>query len=315
MTHAGGSRKQPAWQQRVTRLLCNHPLVSREGGRGLQPGEVIESGWFQGVEECVESLHLVAGGELSVGRAFGSTWPFLRRGEDVFAPGMPVVAGSSSVTGADGEYWRGAEGVWREGAGIEELFLSEDAKGPVPGKPFDILWFGDDRRLLLRGGLLEIEDLFSVLRVPTTPILLERVFAQSRRLPEEVLDGVRWENPLTQAEIEVGRPQTLCTGDRWRNAPLLLETRADVRTAHVHGSEVVVDTERGGIAVFELMEKENGWRLERKDGAYPFRQITLALRGGALWLCGNLDPAVDPLAPGMRSRLAFDLRADLVALG
>ena len=70
-----------------------------------------------------------------------------------------------------------------------------------------------------------------------------------------------------------------------------------------------------GAVVFSFTEDQDGWQLDRQAGAYAYTRLSLMRRGDALWLRGVLDATMDPLAPGMRERLAFDLRADLVALG
>lgn len=287
----------------------------REGDRGLPRAEVVASGWFHGVGECADMLHEIGGGELHKGRAFGDSWPYLRKGDLVFAPGLPVVVGQTTVSGADGEYQRRAEGVWREGAGVETLFLEEEAatQGP-PGRPFDLLWFENAERYLVRDGALEIEDLFAVLRVPVTQRLLSRFLIGRHKLSESVLDGVRWPSKTLAPEIEVGRPSELNRTECWRDARLVLERRADVASVCHKGSEMVAETERGDTVVFALAEKEDGWRLERQAGVYAFTRLSLVRRGETLWLRGVLDSTMDPMAPGMRERLAFDLRADLVAL-
>lgn len=308
-------RARPDWQERVAQAVRRFPVVQREEDRGLPAADVVASGWFHGVGECADILHEIAGGELSEGWAFGGPWPYLRRGDVVFAPALPVVVGPTAVAGVDGEYQRRAEGVWREGAGVETLFLKEKATPGAPGRPFDLLWFEDNGRYLVRDGALEIGDLFAVLRMPVTPALLSRIFLTPRKLPEIVLDGVRWPSQGLAPEIEVGRLSKLSTTEHWRDARLALERRADVRWVHQTGAELVAATERGDTVVFSFAEDKDGWQLERQAGAYAFTRLSLMRRGDALWLRGALDATMDPLAPGMRQRLAFDLRADLVALG
>ena len=44
-------------------------------------------------------------------------------------------------------------------------------------------------------------------------------------------------------------------------------------------------------------------------------EIRLDHTSNMLILSATLDPRIDALAPGMRGRLIFDLRSDLVALG
>jgi len=317
LTDSGVPRAQPDWRGRVAHAVRRFPLVQREEDRGLAPAEIAASGWFHGVGECADMLQDIAAGELSEGRAFGGPWPYLRRGEAVFAPALPVVVGTTTVSGPDGDYQRRAEGVWREGAGIDTLFLEQETAGQgAPGRPFDLLWFEDNGRYLVRDGVLEIGDLFADLRVPVTPSLLSRIFLDRRKLPETVLEGVRWPSEAqAPAEIEVGRPSELSTTEHWRDARLALERRADVRSVQQTGAELVAATERGDAVVFSFAEDKDGWQLDRQAGAYAYTRLSLMRRGDALWLRGVLDATMDPLAPGMRERLAFDLRADLVALG
>jgi hypothetical protein len=281
----------------------------------LSPSEVVASGSFHGVGECVAVLHEIAGGELFTGWAFGVSWPCLSKQDLVVAPALPVVVGPTPVSGADGEYQRRIEGVWREAAGVETLLLEERETPAQPGRPFDLLWFENTARYLVRAGVLEIEDLFAVLRVPATSALLSRTLIGRRKLPKTLLDGVGRPANALASEIEVGRPRELSSGDRWRDALRALEVRADVLSVHRRGAEMIAETERGDTVVFSLAEGDDGWQLERQAGAYAFTRLALTRRGESLWLSGVLDSMIDPMAPGMRERLAYDLRADLVALG
>ena len=154
-----------------------------------------------------------------------------------------------------------------------------------------------------------------MLRVPVTPTLLSRILINRQELPDTVLEGVQWPAKARASEIEVGRPSELNTTECWRDARRVLERRADVRSVSQKSAEIVVETERGDTVVFGFAEKEEGWQLERQAGAYAFTYLSLIRRGEAVWLRGVLDSTMDPMVPGMRERLAFDLRADLVALG
>jgi len=290
------------------------PLRSHAEGRGLDGDAVVDSGWFHGVGECLEALTAIAGGDLVLGDAFGGPWPLLAKDGWLVAPALPVAMGVTPMVGTDAEYSRREPGIWREAAGLEELIIAIDGRRPVPGSVFDLLWFGDNERYMVRGGMLEIEDLFAVVRMAATPALLDRILLRARRVEEDLVRGLRLADNAFHTEIEVRRPSALSSEKRWRDARLVLETRTDVRKARRRGDEVVAEMERGDEVVFALEEGREGWRLDLREGAYIFTALALKRRGETLCLCATLDAAVDPLAQGMRGRLAFDLRSDLVAL-
>ena len=305
----------PTGQERAAATVRRLPLRRHADGRGLDGDAVVASGWFHGVGECLEVLTAIAGGDLVSGGAFGGPWPLLAKDDWLVAPALPVAIGATPRVGTDAEYSRREAGVWREAAGLEELIIATDGRRPVPGNAFDLLWFGDNERYVVHGGLLEVEDLFAVVRVPATPALLDRILLRARRVEEDLVQGLRWADDAFPAEIEVRRPSALSSEERWRDARLVLETRTDVRSARQRGDEVAAETEHGDEVVFALEEEREGWRLDLREGAYPFTALALRRRGETLCLRATLDSAVDPLAQGMRGRLAFDLRSDLVALG
>ncbi|MCK5375449.1 MAG: hypothetical protein KAJ97_00105 [Acidobacteria bacterium] len=305
----------PAWQERAAATVRRLPLRRHAGGRGLDKDAIVASGWFHGVGECLEVLTAIVGGNLVSGGAFGGPWPLLARDGWLVAPALPVAVGTTPVVGTDAEYSQREPGVWREAAGLEELIIATDGRGPVPGGAFDLLWFGDNERYVVHGGALEVEDLFAVVRVPATPALLDRMLLRARRVEEDLLHGLRWADDAFPAEIEVRRSSALSSEERWRDARLVLETRTDVRSAQQRSDEVAAETEHGDEVVFALEEGREGWRLDLREGTYPFTALALRRRGEMLCLRATLDSAVDPLAQGMRGRLAFDLRSDLVALG
>jgi hypothetical protein len=93
-----------------------------------------------------------------------------------------------------------------------------------------------------------------------------------------------------------------------------LETRAEASGVAAEGDRYVVKLHSGGRVVFQAAPNSEGWCLRREDGQHPFSAIVLAADGENLELTVELDETIDPMAPGVRGRLAFDLQADLVAL-
>jgi hypothetical protein len=67
--------------------------------------------------------------------------------------------------------------------------------------------------------------------------------------------------------------------------------------------------------VFSRESTADGWSLILREGAYVFTEIRVERRGAALCVIATISDRIDGLAPGMRGRMIFDLRADLVALG
>ena len=114
--------------------------------------------------------------------------------------------------------------------------------------------------------------------------------------------------------VEVRRSADLSEGARWRDPLALLRARADIRGAHFDGGRLEGSVENVGTVVFEVEHVENGWRLTRCAGPYVFAEISLVSPDDELVLTVVLDDHIDALAPGMRGRLVFDLRSDLVAL-
>ena len=188
-------------------------------------------------------------------------------------------------------------------------------RGPGGGGAFDLLWFGSAERYLLRAGVLEVEDLFSVARVRAPRSLVERLVVRGLRVDPEVLDGVVGSEREAPPEIEVRRPVELVAGELWRDPAAVLAARADIRSVARHGEEITAETAREKTVVFRLAEDARGWRLFTWDGDYPLRTLGLLERAGHLVFTATLGTAIDLFAPGVRGRLAFDLRSDLIALG
>ena len=313
-----GNHRQLVVDPRIDRAVAHIlslPILWSDRDEGDTGETVLARGWFRGAGECARILATQARLEIGEGRGFGASWPILRRGAWTVAPAMPVALGGEIAVGIDGEYRDDSAGVWREAGGAEDLFLTPDPMRSVPGAPFDLLWFGDFERFLLRKGTLEIEDLFGVLRVPANPRLLDRLLVCSRRNEDGVLVDLPMIDRSGPQIIEVRRPEDLNRGDHWRNPSTFLESRADIESARSRGATIEAQVIGGATAIFEHDDDEDGWRLRLRDGRYVFTEIRFARRARTLSLCTTLDGEIDALAPGMRGRLVFDLRADLVTLG
>ena len=81
------------------------------------------------------------------------------------------------------------------------------------------------------------------------------------------------------------------------------------------GETIEAQVVGGAIAIFGHDEDEAGWLLTLREGSYVFSEIRAARRARTLSLSATLDDEIDALVPGMRGRLVFDLRTDLVTLG
>lgn len=291
------------------------PLRWAEGDDGRNTDVALRRGWFAGPSECARVLTAVAPAEVIDGWGFGVRWPVLVSSGWTLAPALPVAIGSERVVASDGEYRRDDQEIWREAIGVEELFLTIDDSPRTFGEPFDLLWFGDTERFMVRAGKLEIEDLFGVLRVPATAELLERILVRSRRVDREVLASFPLADRQGPQTIEVRRQAVLYVDDLWRDPVTFLTARVDIESARVHGDGVEVRLAGGKTASFNSEVFDHGWCLTLVDGGYDFSEILLEQRAATHSVRATLSHGVDGMAPGMRGRLIFDLHSDLVALG
>lgn len=236
-------------------------------------------------------------------------------GEHWLAPALPSPVPLGSSEAADAVYRRDQVRVWRESGGAPALFLTREATAPAPGAPFDLLWFGDSERYLLHKGRLVVEDVFSELRLSPKRSTLEHELVRVRRADPAILEGLDLGEAAAEAEMTVRRPQVLSSAGRWRDPADFLACRVDV-TSVVTGNGVLTATSaHSGAVVFALDEQADGWRLLVVHGEYPYSALELCADGDFLRLRATLAGAVDPMIPGTRARLAFDLRSDLVTLG
>jgi len=300
---------------RAAALVRSLPLRWAEGDQGDNAEAVIARGWFRGAAECARVLTTQAALEPRGCQAFGASWPMLERGSWTIAPALPVVVGPETAIGPDAEYRRDSLGVWREACGDDSLYMVTDQIQPTPGAEFELLWFGDYERFMVRNRMLEIEDLFGALRLPASPRRLDHLLIRSRRVGPGVLVGVETNDREGPQSIEVRRAADLSRDHHWRDALNFLAARADIESAKQRGATIEARTAAGARVIFELDEEEDGWGLTVRDGRYVFSGIRIKSSLKTLAINATLDDEVDAMAPGMRGRLVFDLRADLVALG
>jgi hypothetical protein len=253
--------------------------------------------------------------DICYGSGFGGTWPLLEDEERILAPAMPAAVGTQRESGSDGEYRRDSGSVWRVAVGAEDLFLTTDESQQPPGRPFDLLWFGESERFTLRAGYLEISDLFGELRVPADQDLLERLLVRSRRLHPEELSSLHWADRDGPQTIEVRRPSIVSTSAEATDPVVFLAARIDVEHQREVADQIVIRTIDGTQSSFEVQEHATGWRLTLRSGNYVFTDINLEKTESTLSVRVTLASSLDGMAPGMRGRLVFDLRSDLVALG
>jgi hypothetical protein len=306
---------EEAGLDRAAELVRRSPLCWAAGDSGRSIDAVLDRGWFEGADECARVLSSVAPVEIVAGAGFGGAWPMLIGAGRVLAPAMPVAVGTDVHGAIDGEYRRAGNSIWREAVGVDEPFLAMAGPQGAPGTPFDLLCFGRSERIILRAGDLEIEDLFGRLTVPGTADLLDRVLVRALRLNPEILSSLRVVGNRTQQVVEVRRASALSADERWRDAAAFLASRADVEGVRSRGGCVEIVCAGNTTASFALDEFVEGWQLTLSDGRYPLTGIHLERRSAVLGVRATLASWVDGLAPGMRGRLIFDLRSDLVALG
>jgi hypothetical protein len=298
---------------RAAALVRELPIRWSANDPGGSDEKALARGWFHGADECARILADHAARDVSLGNGFGGPWPLVWGPSCVIAPALPVVVEKTTTIGADGEYRLVGKEVWREAVGADDCCLVAGSTRNPPGAPFDLLWFGEGERCVVRGGILEIEDLFGRLRVPAEPRLLERILIRGTRRDRGVLSSLPTAAATTQ-KVEVRRPAALGDEKRVRDAAALLAARADVERVHRGGSVIEARLAGGRHATFGLEEDASGWQLVRCSGDFVFTELRLDRSSSALSLSATLDPHVDALAPGMRGRLIFDLRSDLVAL-
>ena len=315
LQRAGIALDQPAAEQAaaVVRAL---PLRFESVASQRDTASALESGWFAGAAECIRVMSTLIQGDTGRGTAFGGPWPYMMSGGRLLAPAVPVVLSGVEVEGPDGCYRLRDGVVHREAVGRERPLLTTATTEQDAGSGFDLLWFDDAARYLMRDGRIEIEDLFSVMRLPASSLALERLLIRARQVDPVVFDGLCVGGAAAEpAEVEVRRLRELVVGDGWRDPERLFAKKAGVARTAVEGDQLRVEMDGGQEVVFNIIEERYGWRAFVWQGRYPFQCLALSMFDRTVALTATLRPDVDPLTHSLRGRLAFELIGDLVALG
>lgn len=261
------------------------------------------------------ALRGAAGGVLLEGRAFGGPWPVVETPVGILAPGLPVLVGRAENPGPDGVYRREGDRVLREAVGAEAVVARLDDDAAALGEPFALLWFGPAERYVLAAGELTVEDLFAAIHLPATDALLDRLLVRGRRLPGPLPSGLAGVPTATEARVEIRRHRELLPGDDAFDPVRILQLRPEVeRVRRAQDDLVVRRVDEAPLRFTVVRASAAGWELALVEGRHPFVRLALDQVGSTVRYVGTLHPEIDPLAPGVRNRLAFDLQADLVAL-
>ncbi len=272
-------------------------------------------GWLAGLEEGALVLERLVSSPVRWGRALGLRWPYAITSGCVVGPGLPVAACPEPEEGPDGVYTLRNEAVFREAVGTEGPFLGLDGVAHRSGSASpDLLWFGLTERFVLRGGELEIEDLFSRVTSPVDASALEEMLVRRGRFPEALVSGLPVGRSPAQPAVEVRRVLDLVPAS-WQDPAVLLSRREGVASGHREGATVALDLEDGGHVELVVDETGTGWSAELRTGTLPWRTITAEASDGVLRYRAVPAPGLNPLDPGVRTRIAFDLLSDLVLLG
>ena len=281
--------------------------------KGLLDGEgPLARGWLAGLEEAAHVLEGLAPGALRRGAAFGVRWPYLVGDGWAVAPGIPVAAGSEPVEGPDGIYSLEASGILREAVGARALCLE---LGPPHGPAHapDLIWFGLTERYVLRGGVLEVEDLFSRATGPIDAAALSELLVRRGRFPKELAAGLPVSDFSGPGSVEIRRALDLVPKS-WKDPAELLSRREGVRAAHPAGDIVVLELEDGARVEATVTQTAAGWSVEILRGSFAWRTIVAEASEEVLCYRVVPRPGLDPLDVGVRTRIAFDLLSDLILL-
>lgn len=276
----------------------------------------IERGWGTCQQLTEQLAHATGGTTLQTGGLLGSwTMVELPEGQQVVAPGVPVVVGSDETNGCDAAYRRGPGlTIERESRGRWQRLVAPE--GAV-ATPFDLLAFGDSERIRVHDGVVEIEDLFSCLRVPATATALDRVLVRGLRAPPELVATCPTSRAADAghrgAEICVGRAATLVELDAVMDPERVLRAHSGVETVSIEGCSVLLNG-AWGTATFDVEHAATGWYATKTSGGWPFDRIGVETCASHVELVAQPSADIDVLAPGVRTRLAFDVLSDLVKL-
>ena len=285
------------------------PVVLGPGApEGRTPAEAAAGGAGAGPAEVLAALAALLPGAEPVPRPSGL--PLVRLRGALTGPGVPVLAGTSPADGPDGPYRADGDGVARERGGA---WFPHDAGVDVeaPG----LLLFTPEARWRLGGGRAVVEDPFCQVEAPLPPGRAEALLVRRLRFDPAIL---RWAGagagPVA-SWLEVCRRTDLLEGAPWDDPARLLGVREGVERAAFAGGRLTLSLVTGARPVFEFESgPAGGWTLRLVAGDFPASAVRLAVDGPVLRYAWRLDGGLDPLDPGVRARLAFDLLSDLVRL-
>lgn len=303
----------PAAARDAAAQLTRLPIRLRTDSGPAPGSEAMARGWIAGLEEAASLLGQLSGREPEVGTAFSSAWPYVAGEGWLAAPAVPVVASTEAQDAVDGCYRLSALGVQREAAGEERLLLSTTAapSSPEP-QPFDLLWFSPAARWLLRGGVIEAEDPFCRVRATLGRERLETLLVRAQRIDGAVLEGLQLAAGGAPATLEIRRDLAL-SRDRWRDPQRVLGCREGVQRVEREGEGLLLRLEGGGEVRGKVSEDDAGWGATFGPGL-PWTHAEMSAGEEHVVYRVTLTPDLDPLDPGVRTRLAFDLLSDLLEL-
>ncbi len=272
--------------------------------------------WFADTETFLDAVAAMVGGHTLPAAGFGGGLSALESSGQLLAPGLPIPVASEPRQGPEADYWREGDAVWRSVAGRSERVLSLGAAAAAPGPAIDLLWFGDGERCVLAGGNLTIDDRFSRLRVAADPARLERELTRRLRVDPAAISGLPTRSSSSgPARIEVRRAAGLLPKGIWDDPAAVLAAREGVERADLEGERLRLRLVGGEAVELVVTPRPGGWRAERRCGDWPYLTMELVAEVADVTYAVDLDPRIDPLQPGVRTRLAFDLGSDLVMLG
>ncbi len=278
------------------------------------PEEAVENGWCSGLGGFTDVIAAVTTSPCRWGTAFGGRWPWFEVGGHVVAPGIPVrLAAGTEDAGPDGVYSVDRGRVYREAAGRREVVLHTEESNSSNEPDFSLLWFSETARFLVRGAVLEIEDLFSKTLCSVTKRQLEHLLVRAGRVNEDVIEGLSFEGDARPTVVEVSRSLGF-SKTPWREPVAFLESRIDVEEVNARGDRIFFKDVRSESVEFLVTNQDTGWTLERMKGHFPLEVLRLHKEGESLVLRATLAPEPDIFSPGLRGRVVFDLNADLGAL-
>jgi hypothetical protein len=283
-------------------LVSRRPLrVSGEPGRGSTADQ---RGFWCGVAEAAAEMERLLGVEPMDATAFGGNWMAARLGEGVVAPAIPVAATPEEQQAAGGAYRTTPEGDVLLDGGLGEVpVLTREASHASPR--VELVWFDDMARWTVGDGVLEIQDLFSRLRVAATRERLEHQLVRRRRVAPTILESVVLSEDDGPARLAVARPSK-----RRLTPEGLLGARLDLEGVRIEGGTISADHVAGTRLQFQVTATDaDCWCLECTGDPRGIESISVSPERVEAHLATDRDP----LTPGLRMRMAFDLRADLMA--